>query len=68
MDHESEKARADHIGEDIDRVKTTASVPPYTEHDFNFTPSEERRIIKRIDRRLITTVGFMYCVSLSKQL
>ncbi|EOO02025.1 putative general substrate transporter protein [Phaeoacremonium minimum UCRPA7] len=64
MDHESEKARADHIGEDIDRVKTTASVPPYTEHDFNFTPSEERRIIKRIDRRLITTVGFMYCVSL----
>lgn len=63
MDHESEKAGVDHIGEDIDRVNTKNSVP-LTHHDFNFSPAEERRIIKRIDRRLIVTVGFMYCVSL----
>jgi len=29
-----------------------------------FTPAEQRKIIHRIDRRLVTTVGLMYCVSL----
>jgi hypothetical protein len=32
--------------------------------DSEFTPAEQKRIIQRIDRRLVTTVGFMYCVSL----
>lgn len=29
-----------------------------------FTPDEQRKIIHRIDRRLVTTVGIMYCISL----
>jgi hypothetical protein len=29
-----------------------------------FSRSEEKRIIHRIDRRLVLTVGFMYCISL----
>ena len=29
-----------------------------------FTPTEQRRIIRRVDRRLVVTVGAMYCVSL----
>lgn len=29
-----------------------------------FTPAEQRSIIHRIDRRLVTTVGIMYCISL----
>jgi hypothetical protein len=29
-----------------------------------FTPEETRKIIHRIDRRLVTTVGLMYCISL----
>jgi MFS family permease len=29
-----------------------------------FTPEETKKIIHRIDRRLITTVGLMYCISL----
>jgi hypothetical protein len=29
-----------------------------------FTPEETRAIIHRIDRRLVTTVGLMYCISL----
>jgi hypothetical protein len=29
-----------------------------------FTPAEQRSIIRRIDRRLVITVGAMYCVSL----
>jgi len=30
----------------------------------DFSPEEQKSIVRRIDRRLITTVGFMYCVSL----
>ncbi len=29
-----------------------------------FTPAEQRRIVHRIDRRLVVTCGFMYCISL----
>lgn len=29
-----------------------------------FTPAEQKAIIRRIDRRLVLTLGFMYCVSL----
>jgi adenylylsulfate kinase-like enzyme len=32
--------------------------------DFGFTEQEQKRIIRRIDRRLVVTVGAMYCVSL----
>ncbi|KAH7198483.1 major facilitator superfamily domain-containing protein [Fusarium flagelliforme] len=32
--------------------------------DHGFTEKEQRSIIKRIDRRLVVTVGAMYCVSL----
>lgn len=32
--------------------------------DFGFTQAEQRSIIRRIDRRLVITVGAMYCVSL----
>lgn len=34
------------------------------EHIDVFTPEEQRKIIRRIDIRLVTTLGFMYCVSL----
>jgi hypothetical protein len=29
-----------------------------------FTPAEERKIIHKIDRRLVVLLGVMYCVSL----
>lgn len=29
-----------------------------------FSPEEQRAITRRVDRRLVTTVGVMYCVSL----
>ncbi|EPE02359.1 general substrate transporter [Ophiostoma piceae UAMH 11346] len=29
-----------------------------------FSPEDQRRIMRHIDRRLVVTVGFMYCVSL----
>lgn len=33
-------------------------------HIDAFSPAEQRKIIWRIDRRLVLTLGFMYCVSL----
>ncbi|KAH7363352.1 high-affinity nicotinic acid transporter [Plectosphaerella cucumerina] len=32
--------------------------------DFGFTPEEQRKIIAHVDRRLVITVGVLYCVSL----
>ncbi|KAK3486664.1 major facilitator superfamily domain-containing protein [Neurospora hispaniola] len=32
--------------------------------DFNISPTEEKRIKRHIDRRLVMTIGAMYCVSL----
>ena len=29
-----------------------------------FTPAEQKKIIRRVDRRLVLTLGFLYCVSL----
>lgn len=28
------------------------------------TPEEQKKVIRKIDRRLVLTLGFMYCVSL----
>lgn len=32
--------------------------------ECEFTPAEQRKIIHRIDRRLVVTVGILYCISL----
>lgn len=29
-----------------------------------FTPEQQKKVIWRIDRRLVLTLGFLYCVSL----
>ncbi|KAF4121913.1 Major Facilitator Superfamily [Geosmithia morbida] len=32
--------------------------------NYDFTPGEQKRIIHRVDRRLVVTVGALYCISL----
>lgn len=32
--------------------------------DYGFDHKEQRKIIRRVDRRLVVTVGLMYCISL----
>ncbi|KAK2685555.1 hypothetical protein QWA68_015419 [Fusarium oxysporum] len=32
--------------------------------EFDYTPEEERRILRKIDRRVVVTLGCLYCVSL----
>lgn len=48
------------------REDVEASSPHTSEPDYEceFTPAEQRKIIHRIDRRLVVTVGVLYCISL----
>lgn len=46
--------------DDAYRVKSDGTVAVDTE----FTEKEQKLIVRRIDRRLVVTVGIMYCVSL----
>jgi hypothetical protein len=34
------------------------------DYECEFTPAEQKKIIHRIDRRLVLTVGILYCISL----
>lgn len=61
MEHDSEKITMD-LTNSRDPVQRKADAVAITESEFS--PEEQKKIISRIDRRLITTVGFMYCVSL----
>ncbi|CAM1503342.1 Fc.00g081180.m01.CDS01 [Cosmosporella sp. VM-42] len=38
--------------------------PTGMDYQHDFSPKQQRKIIHRIDRRLVVTVGVMYCVSL----
>jgi hypothetical protein len=48
-----------------DRIEDIAgkSLPSYDEDD-EFTPQEQKKIIRRIDLRLVTMTGLAYCISL----
>ncbi|KAH7202978.1 major facilitator superfamily domain-containing protein [Fusarium oxysporum] len=49
-----------------DCTHVDAPKPSDVEYDdsYGFSPQEQRRIIRRLDRRLVVTVGAMYCASL----
>ncbi|KAL3445397.1 phthalate transporter [Aspergillus insuetus] len=43
----------------------TLRIPGFSDDIINgFSASEQRRIVRRIDRRLVVTLGVLYCVSL----
>ncbi|KAF2766555.1 MFS general substrate transporter [Teratosphaeria nubilosa] len=49
------------------QIERTTSSETETTNDARidaFTPEQQKAIIRRIDRRLVLTLGFMYCVSL----
>lgn len=53
--------------DELERADTTASHDSDKLNDARinaFTPEEQKKIIRRIDRRLVLTLGFLYCVSL----
>jgi hypothetical protein len=56
--HDLEKTPAS-LKEDIHRDGSSTD-----EYECEFSPQEQRKIIHRIDRRLVLTVGVLYCISL----
>jgi hypothetical protein len=58
-----EKSSADHI-HDYDVGAKRLSHNSDDDILAEFTPEEIKKVIHRIDRRLVVTVGLMYCVSL----
>lgn len=59
-DHLALEAQSDYKHLD----QAPSKVSSEQDQDYGFTPDEQRSIIRRIDRRLVVTVGAMYCVSL----
>ena len=50
--------------ETLERTISEKSGLSDQEHIDVITPEEQKKIIRRIDRRLVLTLGFLYCVSL----
>jgi hypothetical protein len=64
---DSEKHAADHVvdaGLDNAGLNITATDSAERAAIDAFTPAEQRKIIHRVDRRLVTTLGLLYAVSL----
>lgn len=58
QDMEKKSPLADHVVE--------SAVKELSEDDraTAFTPKEQRAIVRKIDRRLVVTLGCLYCISL----
>ncbi|KAI0436339.1 major facilitator superfamily domain-containing protein [Xylaria telfairii] len=59
MDNDSDKGAYA-----VDQVEKTERAQLAIPDEDEFTESEAKRVVHRIDRRLLVTIGFMYCVSL----
>lgn len=55
--HDTEKHSSPYLTENIDGTSSDG-------YECEFSEREQRKIIHRIDRRLVVTVGVLYCVSL----
>lgn len=64
MSYPDEK-KADEVGQlELERVDSDDSDVINNARIAAFTPEEQKKIIRKIDFRLVPTLGFMYCVSL----
>ncbi|KAF2820670.1 MFS general substrate transporter [Ophiobolus disseminans] len=59
MAHHDVEKRPASLKEDIHQDGSSQD-----DYECEFTPAEQRKIIHRIDRRLVVTVGVLYCISL----
>ena len=49
----------------VDRIEDVVGQErPPSDYDEEFTPEEQKKIIRRIDLRLVTMTGLAYCISL----
>jgi hypothetical protein len=59
--HDVEKNHGALMTEDVNSPTTSLGEAGF---ETEFTPAEQRKIIHRVDRRLVVTVGVLYCISL----
>ncbi|GFP59672.1 hypothetical protein ACSS6W_009785 [Trichoderma asperelloides] len=64
LESEKQGLEFSHVDDPMKDSESNHRVAPLEDDDFGFTQAEQRSIIRRIDRRLVITVGAMYCVSL----
>ena len=57
-----EKVHDPSMVEDVEHSPTKSSYG--VDYESEFTEAEGRKIVHRIDRRLVVTVGILYCISL----
>lgn len=53
--------------EDVEHKGTSPASPTYSseaDYESEFSEAEQKKIIHRIDRRLVLVVGVLYCISL----
>jgi sugar phosphate permease len=63
--HDDEKVVESQVDESQPKSVKLSAAEAFNEACINaFTPAEQKKIIHRVDRRLVLTIGFMYCVSL----
>lgn len=60
MDNDSDKGGL--TFDQLEKVETAR--PAASDESIEYTEREAKKIIHRIDRRLLVTIGFMYCISL----
>ncbi|KAH6603197.1 phthalate transporter [Trichoderma cornu-damae] len=64
LESEKQELECNHIDTLAKDCESTHDGGPLEDDDFGFTPEEQRSIIRHIDRRLVVTLGAMYCISL----
>lgn len=64
LESEKQGLEFSHVDDPMKDSESNHRVAPLEDDDFGFTQAEQRSIIRRVDRRLVITVGAMYCVSL----
>jgi uncharacterized membrane protein len=58
------KSLADEKAGDVDRVEDVEKQPGSSEEEDELSLQERKRIIRRVDLRLVTMTGLAYCIAL----
>lgn len=49
---------------DIGYLEDVEKHPSISEEDEELTPAEQKKVIRRVDMRLVTMTGLAYCIAL----
>jgi hypothetical protein len=64
MSHDERLEKGGVYADSDDELKRTETAVADDAAINQFTPAEQKKIVRRIDFRLVTTLGLLYCASL----